>query len=433
MSSIAIEIIGVVVLILANGLFAMAEIAVLSARKVRLQQRAEEGDRKARAALDLAESPGRFLSTVQIGITLVGVLAGAVGGATLSAPLALWIAHVPALAPYSQGLAVALVVAAITYLSLVVGELVPKRLALGDPERIAANLARPMQSISRLSAPLVSLLTASTEGLVRLLRVRPANEPPVTEDEIKVLMRQGQEVGVFEQAETTLVQGVFRLSDRLVSALLTPRTDIEWVNLEDSFEVNLARVIGSKHGHFPVGEGNLDNVIGILRANDLLPALAQGQIPDLRELATPALFLPESTPALVALERLKSARGHLALVMDEYGGLLGMLTLYDAIEAIVGEIPYSDGEQYSMVTQRDDGSWLVDGMLPVDTFKELFDLDSLPDEDRVGYQTVAGFILAHVGSIPSVGQFFEWGGIRLEVVDMDGLRVDKVLVQKLAN
>lgn len=429
MSTTFIEILFILALILANGLFAMSEIAVLSARKVRLAQRAQDGDPRASAALKLAESPNRFLSTVQVGITLIGILAGALGGATLAGPLAAWIARVSPLAPYSQQLAVVIVVVVITYFSLVLGELVPKRLALGDPDRIAMSLSGLMNVISRLAYPVVQLLSLSTEGVLRLLRVKSTNEPPVTEEEIKVLMEQGTEVGVFEQAETSMVEGVFRLGGRLVSALVTPRTEIEWLDLDDDFDTNLQKVIASQHEHFPVGHGNLDNVVGVLRAKDLLAGLSTGNT-DLRAISSPALFVPESITALNLLEQLRNSTGNLALVMDEYGGLLGMVTLYDVMEAVFGEIALRDGQGQANVTQREDGSLLVDGSMAIDRFKDLLDLDELPDEDRVGYQTVAGFMLSKIAAIPQPGDHFEWLDWYFEVVDMDGLRIDKVLVAK---
>jgi putative hemolysin len=429
MSTTIFEVIIILLLIMANGIFSMSEIAVISARKMRLQQRAEDGVKGAQTALELAESPNRFLSTVQIGITLIGILSGALGGATLSEPLAEWIGQVPALKPISTQLAVGLVVLVITYLSLVLGELIPKRFGLSDPERVAIRLAGPMKFLSRLIYPAVQLLTASTDAAMRLLRVRDSLDPPVTEEEIKGLMEQGTQVGVFEQAETNMIEGVFRLSGRMVGALMTPRTEIEWLDLDDGLEVNLTKVINSAHEHFPVAEGNLDNVFGVVRTKDLLAALRINK-EDWRELVQPALFVPVSTTALKLLEQLRSASGNLALVMDEFGGLVGMVTLFDVMESIVGDISVYGGPIEPMAIQRDDGSWLVDGMMPVDQFKELIDVDELPGEERIGYQTVAGFMLAQIGAIPQPGVYFVGEIYQYEVMDMDGLRIDKVLVMK---
>ncbi|MBI4926340.1 MAG: HlyC/CorC family transporter [Anaerolineae bacterium] len=417
----------ILLLIIANGVFSMSEIAVISSRKVRLQQTADDGDESSRVALDLAEKPNQFLSTIQVGITLIGTLSGALGSAVFSEPLAARIAQVEVLKPYAGSLSVAIVVLSITYLSLVVGELVPKQLALADPERIARAVARPMQFLSKLTYPIVRILSLSTELVIRMMRLRETNEPPVTEEEIRVLMEQGTEVGVFDKAETHMVEGVFRLGGRLVGAVMTPRTDIEWLDLDDDLEISMAKVKASPHQHFPLAEGSLDNVHGIVRAKDFLFGVQENNL-DLLKMAQPALFVPESTSALKLLELLRSASGNLALVMDEYGGVLGLVTLFDVMEAIVGVISIEGRPAQPLATQREDGSWLVDGTMPVDQFKDLLDRDELPDEARIGFQTVAGFMLARIGDIPRPGQHFTWDAFRFEVMDMDGLRVDKVLV-----
>ena len=429
MSITLVEILIILLLITINGLFSLSEIAVLSARKTRLAQHAENGSAGARTALALLEKPNRFLSTVQIGITLIGILSGALGGAALSDPLAAWIARVPWLAPYSSQLAVTLVVLAITYLSLVLGELVPKRLALSNPERYATAFSGLMNFLSRLAGPVVSLLSASTEIVLRVLPNRTSQEPPVTEEEIRGLMEQGTRVGVFEQAETSMVEGVFRLGGRLSAALVTPRRLVEWINLDDDYQDNVAKVIASPHSYFPVAQGDLDNIIGIVSAKDVLACHADAP-PDLRLLAKPALFVPENTTALRLLELLRNAVGNRAMVIDEYGGLLGMVTLYDLMEAIIGEVSPQGGPVQHLANRREDGSWLVDGSMPVDQFKDLLDLNELPEEERVGYQTVAGFMLAQIGSIPRPGDYFEYQDYHFEVVDMDELRVDKILVAK---
>jgi len=405
----------------------MAELAVLSARKVRLQQRAEEGDQGAESALALAEAPSRFLSTIQIGITLIGTLVGALGGAALTLPLAAQIVRVPVLAPYAAEIAVFIIVAAITFLSVVFGELVPKRVALANPERIAAGVARPMHFLSRLGAPVVAVMDAATNAVIRFLRIQSTEELPITQEEIKVLFHQGTKVGVFEAAETSMVEGVLRLGDRLVGALMTPRTDIEWLDPDDPIEDTLKAVIESPHSHFPLARGSLDKLIGIVRAKDILAAGLTGT-QDLTQLVVPADYLPESTPALAALERLRGAEGNLAMVIDEFGGVLGMVTLFDAMEAVIGGISLEGEAPVQQAVKREDGSWLIDGMMPVDQFKELFNLEELPDEDRVGYQTVAGFVLSVFRDIPKPGEYKRYSGLRFEVVDMDGLRVDKVLV-----
>ncbi len=418
-------------LLLANGLFAYSEIAMVSARKVRLQQKAEDGDPAARAALELAESPNRFLSTVQIGITLIGILAGAVSGATLANHLAVWIARVDFLAPYSRGLALAVVVILLTYFSLVIGELIPKRLAMNNPEAAASAVARPMRFLSNLTYPLVRLLSASTDLGLRLLGIRPSTEPPVTEEEIKVLMEQATQVGVFEEAEQDMVESVFRLGDRYIDAIMTPRTEIEWIDLDESPQEILQDILQSNHSRFPAAQGDLDNVSGILPAKDFLSKMLTGEPFDVKALLQPPLFVPDSMTALKVLEMIKTAGVHEALVLDEYGGLLGMVTLYDVLRAIVGELPGPGQEGGPQIMQREDGSWLVDGLLAVDTLKELLDIEELPEEERIGYQTLAGFILSQLGTIPQTGQRFAWGGFSFEIMDMDGRRIDKVLISRL--
>ena len=423
-----IEILIIFLLLIANGVFAMTEIALVSARKVRLQQRADEGDLAAKEALELAENPNRLLSTIQIGITLIGVLTGALGGATLAERLATQLVKIPWLAPYAGGVALALVVILTTYFTLVIGELIPKRLAMNNPEKIALSIARPMRSLSRLAAPLVSLLSASTDAGLRLLGIKPSDEPPVTEEEIKVLMEQGTQVGVFEAAEQDMVESVFRLGERYIDAIMTPRTEIEWLDLDEPYEDLLRQVLESRHTRFPVASGGLDNVVGILQARDLLIYHTSKGQANIEELMVPPIFVPDSMPALKVLEMIKSSGVHAALVIDEYGGLLGMVTLYDILTAIVGDIPTEGETDEPQVVQREDGSWLLDGLLAVDELKDLLDLPDMPEEDRVGFQTLGGFVMSQIGSIPSAGQHFDWENYRFEVMDMDGRRVDKVLV-----
>lgn len=421
------EILIIFLLLILNGVFSMTELAMISARKVRLQQRAEDGDRAAKQALDLAENPNRLLSTIQVGITLISVLTGALGGATLAERLSLVLSQVGWLAPYASGVSVAIVVILTTYFSLVIGELIPKRLAMNNPEKVAVSVAGPMRFLSGLTSPIVSLLSASTDAGLRLLGVKPSAEPPVTEEEIKVLMEQGTQVGVFEVAEQDMVESVFRLGERYIDAIMTPRTEIEWLDLDEPYEELLQQVLNSRHTRFPVASGSLDNVIGILQARDLLIAHNANGKANIEELMAPPLFVPDSMAALKVLEMIKSSGVHVALVIDEYGGLLGMVTLYDILTAIVGEIPTEGLEAEPEIVQREDGSWLLDGLLAIDEFKDLLDLDDLPEEDRVGYQTLGGFVMSQIGSIPTAGQHFEWGNYRFEVMDMDGRRVDKVL------
>lgn len=428
MSSITLEILIILVLIIVNGVFSMSEMAIVSARKVRLQHQANQGDTKARAALELAEAPNRFLSTVQVGISLIGILTGAFGGATLADKLASYLRLIPGLAPYSQAIAFAIVVLTITYLSLIIGELVPKRLALNNPERIAANVAIPMRMVEAITSPVVHLLSASTDLVLRVLGIGPSTEPQVTEEEIKVLIEQGTEAGTFEEAEQDMVERVFRLGDRPVNALVTPRPDIVWLDLEDSAEENRQKIMESAHSRFPVCQGGLDNVLGVLHVTDLLGRSLSGQPLDLTVSLRQPVFVPESTRGLKVLELFKKTGIHMALVVDEYGVVQGLVTLNDILVEIVGDVSSADELENPQAVQREDGSWLLDGMLPVDEFFELFDIDELRGEHRGSYQTLGGFVMTHLGRIPAATDYFEWEGMRFEVMDMDGNRVDKVLV-----
>ncbi len=430
MTEIAYEILILVLLIAANGVFAMSEMAIVSARKARLQQAADEGDGGARAALALAEAPNIFLSTVQIGITLIGILAGAFGGATLANRIAAAAGRIGWLAPYANEIGIGAMVLLITYLSLVMGELAPKRLALSRAETIAARVARPMYVLSQLTAPAVRVLSASTDLLLRAIGARPSSEPPVTEEEIKIMIAQGTAVGVFEEAEKDLVTGVFRLAERRVSTLMTPRPEIVWFDIDEPPQEIWRRMAASGHSAFPIYEGAMDNVVGIVNAKDLWARAVAGQPIDLRQALIPPLFVPESMAALRVLELLRETRRHLALVIDEFGSIQGLVTLFDILEAIVGEIPSAAPWDEPEIVQREDGSWLLDGALPVDEMRELFDLDRLPEQERGAYETVGGFVMMMLGRIPTAGDRFEWGGLCFEVVDMDRLRVDKVLVTR---
>ena len=333
------DILIILLLIVANGLFSGAEIAIISARRYRLEQLSEKGDRSARVALRLAESPNQFLSTVQIGITLIGILTGAVGGATVTRQLDSLLERLPVLAPYSEGLSFALVVAVITYLSVVIGELVPKRLALASPERLACAVAPSMRWLSRVSGPVVHLLSNSTEALMKLLGVSITSEPDITEDEIKAIIRQGADSGVFEEVEHDMVQRVLRLGDRTIKTLMTPRTDICWLNVEESLETSLQEILESTHSRFPVARGTLDDCLGVVRVRTLLSAKITGQSINLEELMQPPLFMAESTRALSVLEQFKRTGIHIALVTDEFGGIEGLVTLNDLMEGIVGDLP----------------------------------------------------------------------------------------------
>ncbi|MCC5623246.1 hemolysin family protein [Nostoc sp. CHAB 5715] len=428
MSSITFEILIILVLVIANGVFSMSEMAVVSARKVRLQQLANQGDAKARAALKLAESPNQFLSTIQIGITLIGILTGAFGGATIAEKLAIYVGRVPFLAPYSQPISFGIIVLIITYLSLIVGELVPKRLALNNPERIASTVAIPMRALSAIASPMVYLLSASTDLILRLLGITASTEPQVTEEEIKILIEQGTEAGTFEEAEQDMVERVFRLGDRPVSYLMTPRPDIVWLDLDDSIEENRHKMVDSAYSRYPICQGGLDNVLGVIPVTDLLARSFRGEPLDLTVGLRQPVFVPESTRGLKVLELFKQTITHMALVVDEYGVIQGLVTLNDIMSEIVGDVPSTDGQDQPQAVQREDGSWLLDGMLPVEEFLELFGMEEWKSEESGSYQTLGGFVITHLGRIPAAADHFEWQSMRIEVMDMDGNRVDKVLV-----
>jgi putative hemolysin len=415
-------------LILINGVFAMAEIAVISARKTRLRQSAEEGSRSAGLALELAESPGRFLSTIQVGITLIGILAGAFGEATFSRPLDALLGGVPWLAPYSRVLSVGVVVMGITYLSLVFGELTPKQIALNDPERIARRVAPVMSGLSRLATPLVLILSRSSALVLRLLNLRPSSEPLVTEEEIRVMLSQGTQSGVLEPIEEQIVEQVFRLGDQRVSQLATPRPEIQWLDPNDPVEETIEVIRNSGYSVYPVAEESLDNLLGVVEAADLLSRCMGGEAIDLRVLVKPALVVPETLRGYQLLALLKEHHAQYALTLDEYGGVQGLVTVFDLLESLVGELPEEHDLEDPDIVLREDGSYLLDGMLAVDRFKHLFRLERLPEEELVAYETVAGMVMSVLGRIPKAGDSFELPGLRLEVVDMDGNRIDKVLV-----
>lgn len=424
------EILLILVLTVLNGVFAMSETAVVSVRRARLQQRAEAGDERARAALALVQRPERFLSTVQIGITLIGILAGAFGGAGLSEDVAGWLTRLGLTPSVSKTVGFVLVVACITYLSLIVGELVPKTLALNNAEGIAVGIARPMNLLSRFASPLVWLLTISTNGLLRLLGIRQTGEQPVTEDEINILIGQGVKVGAFAEEEQAIVERVFRTADRRVNTLMTPRREIVFLDVEDSWGHNREKIASAAHSAFPVCEGGMDNILGVAALKRIWHEGADGQPVDLRSLAHKPLYVLETTRTLNMLETFRQSAGrHVALVVDEYGNVVGLLTLHDILEGIVGEVPSSEeahGQDLAAV-QREDGSWLLDGMLPISEMVHLLDLKTTPEDARE-YNTLGGFVMMRVGHIPSVGERFDWEGLRFEVMDMDGHRVDRVLV-----
>ncbi len=428
--SIATEIIVILILIFANGLFALTEMSIVSSRKSRLENMAASGNKGAYAALKMAEEPTSLLSAVQIGITLIGILTGAFGGARLASYLASFLNKIAFLGSYSDALSLAIVVSIITYLSLIIGELVPKKLALNNPEPIAAAIARPMAAFVRLNRPLVHLLSVSTAMAMRLLGAKPPKEPPVTEEEVRVLIGQGTQHGVFEKAEREMLEKIFILGDMRVGALMTPRTQVKWLDLEDNDQYNLRIIRNSNHLFFPVGRGSLDDIVGVIYSNEVLANYIPGRPLALEEAARQPLYIPKNTPALKVLESFKDTGIYVALVVDEYGGMSGLISLYDIAEHIVGDMPYLGEDEDPDVIPRDDGSWLVDGMLPSEELKELLDVDHFPGEERGYFQTLGGFIVSYLGHIPNTAEKFEWSGYIFEILDMDKARVDKVLITR---
>jgi putative hemolysin len=431
--AIGTEFLLLLALLFLNGILAMSELAVVSARKIRLQQRAEAGDVGAAAALALADEPSRFLSTIQIGITAVGILAGAFGGATLSEELNGLFGDIPALAPHRDALSFGLVVIGITYLSLIIGELVPKQIALSNPERIAAAIARPMHLLSRLAAPLVWLLSVSTDGVLRLLRIHPALEEHVTEDEIKLLIQQGTHSGAFEPVEQELMEGALDLGEQRINELMTPRLRVVWLDVEDPPHENWSRIAQSPHTRFPVCEGDLDTVLGIVSVKDLWARVVEGGVPDLRAmpLTSPGYVLAHQ-PALKLFEVFQTPGVELAFVLDEHGGIQGIVSLGDLMEALVGDAArFGKRRQYQPV-QRADGSWLLDGLLAIDDVTECLRIAETPAGSDGRYQSLGGLIFNLMGKIPTVGETVSWDGWRFEIVDMDGNRIDKVLATPFA-
>ncbi|MGH2614899.1 MAG: hemolysin family protein [Thermomicrobiales bacterium] len=424
----AIDLLLLLVLFFLNGLFAMSELAIATSRKTRLQQWADDGNLRAAAALKLAEHPNRFLATVQIGITLIGIITGFYGGATLSAPVAQQLSRLPGIAPYSGSIAVVFVVGLVTYLSLLIGELVPKRLALQNPERVATLVALPMTALSRITAPVVHFLGISSELLLRVLGVRHGEDPPITEEEIEILLQEGAAAGVFAPAEHEMVEGVFDLGDREARELMTPRYRLVALDVDDPLETNVQKMAESPHQVFPVYEGDLDRLIGMAPVKKLWAASLGGAPIDLRTLAEPALIVPESMPALEVLERFRDRPGNAAMVVDEYGGIQGLVSLHDLMEAITGDLAVSQ-QRSGEVVRRADGSWLLDGALPVHEVRDVLALEEpLPGEENGDYETLGGFLMFRLERIPDVGDTTDWEGHRFEVVDMDGRRVDRVLV-----
>ena len=427
--SLNVELLIIFLLIFANAMFVMSELAIISARKVRLQQLANQGNTRAKAAFELASSPTEFISTVQVGITLVTIVAGAYGEQIIYNRIYPLLNFIPL---YQVQVAHGFSVLIITLLAIILGELVPKRLALNHPELIASVVALPIKSLVRIAYPIVFILSAFTDTIVRILGIKPSTEPQITEEEIKVLIEQGTEEGTFEEVEQDMVERVFRLGDRPVSSFMTPRPEVIWLDLADSITQNREKIIENGYSRYPVCQEGIDNILGIIPVTNLLARSFTGEQMDLTVGLREPIFVPESTRGLKVLELFKQTVNHVALVVDEYGVIQGLVTLNDILIEIVGDVPSDEEEEEPQAVKRDDGSWLLDGMLTMDEFFELFDMEEeIESHSRDSYQTLGGLVMTHLGRIPAVTDSFEWKDMRFEVMNMDGNRVDKILVKIL--
>lgn len=419
----------IVGLILLNGVFAMSELAVMSSRKARLQHMAKSGSRGAASALKLIDDPTRFLSTVQVGITLVGVVAGAYSGATLSEPLAEVLRVLPGIGPYADGTAFGLVVVTITYLSLVIGELVPKRIALNRAEDVAALVAPPMTALATIGAPVVWFLGVSTNGVLKILRIPSEPASTVTEEEVKSLIAEGTTAGVFKEAERELIEGVLRMADRAVRALMVPRPEVVWLDIEDDAKSWLDEIAASRHSRYLVSRAVVDDVVGVVHTKDLLEQQSTTGTVNLETALRPAMFVDERMPTLKLLDMFRTSSMHMAVVLDEHGSFEGIVTPMDILIAIAGDLAEEDDGDDPDVFQREDGSWLLDGRLTIDDLERRLDVNGISADQE--YTTLAGFMLRQFGHLPTVGEHFVWQGWRFEVIDLDGRRIDKVLVTRV--
>ncbi len=420
------ELIVIGILIALNGLFSMSEIAIVSSRKSRLEEMLRRGNLRAKTVLQIAESPNHFLSTVQVGITSIGILNGIFAGATISQEMAKWLAQTGLSASASDKLAVICVVVVVTYLSIVVGELLPKRIGMTNPESISLLVARPMLLISRATAPFVWLLSTSTDLLVKLLNIKKHAGSAVTEDEIKAMVTEGASVGAIQEIEQDIVERVFHLGDQRVAALMTSRNDLVWLNVTDTPTVAHQKIAQNHHSAYPLCDGELDHILGIVYAKDLFVAMLEGQAFDLRKFVKPVNILPESAKAYWALEKFKETKIHHGVVVDEYGTVGGYIVMKDILDALVGDINEQEAIQ---IVQRADNSWLIDGRLPFFEFLHEFGLRQ--DNPSANFHTISGLVIHVLKRIPTTGDKFEWDAFQFEVVDMDGNRIDKIMMTKL--
>ncbi len=422
-----------VFLILLNGLFAMSEMALTASRKARLQVMVESGESGAQAAMDLHDNPTKFLSTVQIGITSIGILNGIVGEAAFSQPLARWLVEGFSIAQGAASIAATgLVVVIITILTIIFGELVPKRVGQMFPETVARLVSRPMNLLSAATRPLVALLSVCTTAMLGLLGIKGGTNRAVTEEEINASLEEGLDAGVIEAQEHQMVRNVFRLDDRQIGSMMIPRAEIVWLDVADAMATQLQAMADSGHTRFPVCRGGLDEVIGVLGAQSLLLPLARGEQPQLSDHLKPPVFVPETLSGMELLEHFRQSSADLVFVVDEYGAVQGVITERDLLEAITGEFG-NETDDNAWAVQREDGSWLMDGLIPVPELKDRLELKDLPDEDRGRYNTLAGMVMLLLGRLPQTADAVQWEGWRFEVVDLDGKRVDKVLVTATEN
>lgn len=421
-----LEVAILLLLIVANGFLALSELAIVSSRRARLERMAQEGRSGARVALQLAADHGRFLSAVQIGITLVGIVAGAFGGAAFASRIGRWLDSFPGIAPHGQEIGYVVTVVAVTYLTLVIGELVPKRIALANPERIAIRVARPMKLLAQAAAPVVWLLKESTDLVLAALGLKGHKRQAVTEEELKSMLAEGTRAGVFVPEERAMIEGVLRLADREVRSVMTPRQKLFWVDLNDPADTVLAELSRTPHSRVLVCDGSVDRPVGVLHMKHLPPAASDRATFDLKDLMVPPIMTPEGTPVLQLLERFREEGVHMAVIIDEYGMTEGIVTPTDILESIAGDLPERGETIEPMLVQRADGSWLADGRVPLDEFADRTGIRDLTAESR--FHTLAGFVLDRMGRLPQAGDAVEHRSARYEVVDMDGRRIDKIAV-----
>ena len=414
-----------------NASFAMYEIAMVSSKRTRLQQRADEGVKGAQIALDLLKDPNsEYLSAVQIMISLIDTLVGGIGGANLSGPVAAVLKQVSWLAPIADPISLVFVTVIITYFSIVLSELIPKRVAVSRPENVVSSLSPMIKGLTRVLNPFIKILSASTNFGIKVFNIDVSREPSITEEELKGYIQEGRQTGVFDEAEEVMVDGVFRFSERRVDAIMTPHTELDWLDLTDSKETMINELLQSPYSRLPVADGDLGRIVGIVSAKDLVGINLFDESFDIHNFIKEPVFFPGNMKAVKAFEQFQATGIHEAMVMDEYGGVEGMVTLYDVLESIVGDIPQDEFDMEVEIERQSDGSLLVDGLVPIDMLKEMLRVDELPEENKAGYQTVSGFVMNQMGRIPRVGQSFTWEDFKFTVTEMDGHRVERVEITK---